>query len=202
MVTLDHVVLEADEAAAAERFYRDAFGLDERLRVRAARAPSSGFRGFTLSLIVAQPAIVRHYLDAAVRAGATPIKEASKSLWGFGGVVQSPDGSVWKVASKAKKDSRDVPVRIEQIALLLGVADVRASKQFYVERGLSVGRSFGRRYVEFGGPAHAIKLALYGRRALAKDAGVDEEGTGSHRLAIASEAGPLTDPDGFVWEAA
>ncbi len=41
-----------------------------------------------------------------------------------------------------------------------------------------------------------MKLALYGRRALAKDAGVAPDGTGSHRIVIGSEAGPFTDPDG------
>ena len=47
-----------------------------------------------------------------------------------------------------------------------------------------------------------MKLALYGRNALAKDAGVAPDGTGSHRIVIGSDAGPFTDPDGFAWEAA
>lgn len=47
-----------------------------------------------------------------------------------------------------------------------------------------------------------VKLALYGRRALAKDAGVAPDGTGSHRLIIGSDAGPFADPDGFACEAA
>ncbi len=37
---------------------------------------------------------------------------------------------------------------------------------------------------------------------LAKTAGVSPDGTGSHRIAINSAAGPFTDPDGFTWEAA
>ena len=45
-----------------------------------------------------------------------------------------------------------------------------------------------------------MKLALYGRRALAKDAGVPPQGTGSHRFVIGGDAGSFTDPDGFVWE--
>jgi hypothetical protein len=65
-----------------------------------------------------------------------------------------------------------------------------------------VARGFGSRYVEFAAPASHIKLALYRRRALAKDAGVPPEGTGAHRIAITSDAGPFTDPDGFAWEAA
>jgi hypothetical protein len=47
-----------------------------------------------------------------------------------------------------------------------------------------------------------VKLGLYGRRALAKDAGVAPDGTGSHRLTIGSDAGSFTDPDGFSWETA
>ena len=85
--------------------------------------------------------------------------------------------------------------------LLLGVADVAASKRFYVDRGLEVARSFGRKYVEFATGA-GVKLALYGRRALAKDAGVSPDGTGSHRIVIGSDAGPFTDPDGFAWQGA
>ena len=37
-------------------------------------------------------------------------------------------------------------------------------------------------------------------RAAAKDAGVDPDGSGSHRIVIGSDAEPFTDPDGFAWE--
>jgi len=43
-------------------------------------------------------------------------------------------------------------------------------------------------------------MNLVRRRALAKDAGVAPDGTGSHRLTIGSESGPFTDPDGFAWQ--
>jgi hypothetical protein len=86
--------------------------------------------------------------------------------------------------------------------LLLGVADVKATKEFYIARGLSVGKSFGSKYVEFSAAGSPVKLALYSRPAAAKDAGVSADGTGSHRIIIASDAGPFTDPDGFAWEAA
>jgi hypothetical protein len=62
-----------------------------------------------------------------------------------------------------------------------------------------VARSFGRKYVEFA--TQNVKLALHRRHALAKDAGVSPNGTGSHRIVVGSDAGPLTDPDGFAWEA-
>jgi hypothetical protein len=105
------------------------------------------------------------------------------------------------VATSARKDTGPATRQIDQIVLLVAAADVAASKRFYVDHGLTVGKSFGK-YVEFAMPASPIKLGLYGRRALAKDAGVSPDGTGSHRLTIGSDAGPFTDPDGFVWEAA
>jgi hypothetical protein len=74
-----------------------------------------------------------------------------------------------------------------------------ASKRFYVEHGLTVAKSFGRRYVEFATGSGPVKLALYGRRTLAKDAGVPADGNGSHRLMIGSDTGSFTDPDGFSW---
>jgi len=79
---------------------------------------------------------------------------------------------------------------------------VAESKRFYTGHGLAVAKSFGRKYVEFDTGPGPVKLGLYGRKALAKDAGVAPDGTGSHRIAINTEAGPFTDPDGFAWEGA
>jgi hypothetical protein len=56
--------------------------------------------------------------------------------------------------------------------------------------------------IEFVAASSPVKLALYGRRALAKDAGVSPDGTGSHRLVIGGDGGPFTGPDGFAWETA
>ncbi|WP_042377035.1 VOC family protein [Streptacidiphilus melanogenes] len=202
MTSIESVTLDVADLSAAERFYTAAFGLgDDRLRLRASEAATSGFRGFTLSLVVAQPADVRALFDAAVAAGATPLKPVAKSMWGYGGVVQAPDGAIWKIATSTKKDTGPATRRIDSIVLLLGVADIGASKRFYVEHGLTVGKSFGPMYVEFAEDSGPVKLALYRRRALAKDAGVAPEGEGSHRLAIGGSAGPFTDPDGFAWEA-
>ncbi|MGW4249352.1 glyoxalase [Nocardia sp. NPDC004722] len=201
MTSIENITLDVADAQAAADFYATAFGLDDRLRLRAAQEPSTGFRGFTLSLVVAQPADADAYLDAALAAGATSLKPAAKSMWGYGGVVQAPDGAIWKVATSAKKDSGPAVKRFDSLVLLLGVANVGASKRFYVEHGLSVGKSFGPMYVEFeaSGP---VKLALYKRRALAKDAGVPSDGDGSHRLVIGGGAAGFTDPDGFTWAAA
>jgi uncharacterized glyoxalase superfamily protein PhnB len=195
------VTLEVPDPAAAEAFYRAAFGLGSTVRVRASQAPTSGFRGFTLSLVVSRPSTVDALVGTALDAGATTIKPVKKGLWGYGGVVRAPDGTIWKIATSAKKDTGPATRQIDDIVLLLGAEDIVASKQFYVEQGLTVARSFGRKYVEFDTPASHVKLALYARRGLAKDAGVPPEGTGSHRIAITSDAGPFTDPDGFAWEA-
>jgi predicted lactoylglutathione lyase len=200
VTSIQTVTLEVANPTAADAFYNAAFDLGTRLNVRASEAPTSGFRAFTLSLVVSQPATVDGLVGAALGAGATPLKPARKSLWGYGGVVQAPDGTIWKVATSAKKNTGPATREIDEIVLLLGVADVAASKQFYVDRGLAVAKSFARAYVEFA--TTDIKLALYKRRALAKDAGVSPDGTGSHRIAIVSDAGPFTDPDGFAWEAA
>ncbi|MFZ2049656.1 MAG: hypothetical protein WAU69_01845 [Solirubrobacteraceae bacterium] len=202
MTSIESVTLEVPDPAAANAFYTTAFGLDTQVGLRACEPQSTGFRGFTLSLVVSQPATVDALIGPALDAGATPLKPVAKSLWGYGGVVEAPDGAIWKVATSSKKNSGPATRQIDQIVLLLGVEDVAASKQFYVDRGLSVARSFGSKYVEFAGPAGSLKLALYKRRALAKDAGVSSEGSGSHRIVIGSDAEPFTDPDGFAWEAA
>jgi uncharacterized glyoxalase superfamily protein PhnB len=166
IATIEFVTIEVADTTAANRFYAAAFGLGTRTRLRASEAPTTGVRGFTLSLAVSQPATIDGVVGAALDAGATSLKPPAKSLWGYGGVVQSPDGTIWTVASSAKKDT---------------------------------GR-YGRRYVEFD--TDPIKLTRLKRRALAKVAGVSAAGTGSHRLTVGSDAGPFTDPDGFVCEAA
>ncbi|MFJ8787600.1 glyoxalase [Streptomyces sp. NPDC102462] len=202
MTSIESVTLEVADPTAARRFYTTAFGLDTQVRLRASEAPTTGFRGFTLSLTVSRPATVRGFVDAALAAGAQPLKPVAKSLWGYGGVVQAPDGTIWKVATSAKKDTGPDDRQIDRIVLLLGVADVAASKRFYSEQGLTVSKSFGPMYVEFAATSSPVQLALYRRRALAKDAGVPAEGSGSHRLVIGGARGPFTDPDGFAWEAA
>lgn len=195
------VTLEVADLEAADRFYT-AFGLGAHVRLRASEAPTAGFRGFALSLTVSRPATVNGFIGAALDAGATSLKPATKSFWGYGGVVQAPDGTIWKVATSEKKDTGPATRQIDDIVLLLGAADVAASKRFYVDHGLTVAKSFGRKYVEFATSSSPLKLALYGRRALAKDVGVPVDGTGSHRLMLGSDAGSFTDPDGFAWEAA
>ncbi|WP_318217006.1 glyoxalase [Streptomyces sp. SCL15-6] len=202
MNAIDSVTLEVADTTAAARFYDAAFALDpSQVRLRGSDAPTTGFRGFTLSLVVSQPGNVDALLAAARDAGATVLKPAAKSLWGYGGVVQAPDGTIWQLATSAKKDSGPVTRDVDEIVLLLGVEDVKTCKQFYVGQGFAVGKSFGGKYVEFASGAGTVKLSLYKRRALAKVAGVPADGTGSHRIVLSCATGPFTDPDGFVWEA-
>jgi catechol 2,3-dioxygenase-like lactoylglutathione lyase family enzyme len=201
MTSIKSVTLEAPDPAAADAFYTEAFGVGSSVAVRRSEAPTSGFRGFTLSLVVSQPSDVEGLIGTALDGGATLLRPAAKSFWGFGGVVRAPDGAIWKVATSAKKDTGPATRQIDDIVLLLGVDDIAASKRFYVDRGLEVAKSFPRRYVEFAAPAKHVKLALYPRRGLAKTAGVSPDGTGSHRIIVtSSDNGPFTDPDGFSWE--
>ena len=199
MTSIAAITIDVPDPAAAQRFYDDAFALGGRVGLRVSEAPTAGFRGFTLSLTVSQPANVNRLVDAAIAAGATALKPVTKSFWGYGGVIQAPDGTIWKIATSSKKDTEPASRDIDDVVLLLGVDDVAASKRFYVDHGVAVAKSFGRKYVEFATPDSPVKLGLYGRRALAKDAGVAPDGSGSHRITINGSAGPLTDPDGFVW---
>ncbi|MFD5560557.1 VOC family protein [Kitasatospora griseola] len=204
MAIIDTLTLDVADPEAAACFYADAFDLDDtRLRLRPATEPTSGFRGFTLALTVPRPADVDSFVASATAAGATVIKPAAKSLWGYGGVVQAPDGAIWKLATSAKKDTGPATRRIDDFVLLLGVADFAATKRFYVEHGLTVAKSFGRTYAEFDARDGPVKLALYRRRALAKDLGVAPDGSGSHRLTVnAVGTAAFTDLDGFEWAAA
>ena len=199
---IEYVTIEADDPAAADVFYDKAYGLGGTVAVRASHAPTSGFRGFALSLVVSQPSTVDSLVGTAVDSGATTLKPVKKSFWGYGGTVQAPDGTIWKIATSSKKDTGPATRQVDSVVLLLGVENVKASKQFYVDRGLTVAKSFGSKYVEFDTAGSPVKLALYSRRAAAKDVGVEAAGTGSHRIVVSGRSESFTDPDGFVWEAA
>lgn len=201
MTSIDHVILEVTDASAAEEFYVAAFGRDTPVRIRASDAASTGFRGFTLGVDVAGPTSVDKVFAQALAAGATAVKQPKKQLWGgYSGVLRAPDDTIWKVATAAKKDDGGVDLTIKRTVLLLGVADVKASKRFYVDHGLIVAKSYGGKYVEFEAGDGTVTLGLYKRGGLAKEFGVSAEGTGSHRLAIGCDGAPFTDSDGFVWE--
>ena len=197
------LTLEVSDPARSQSFYETALGVDSQVRARTADTPPAGFRGFTISLVVGQPSTVDSLLETALAGGAKTLKAAEKGLWGYGAVVQDADGVIWKLATSTKKDKGPAVRQIDDLVLLIGAADMRASKRFYVEHRLPVKRSFPGRYVEFDAPTGGIKLALYpGRIGLAKDAGVSPDGDGPHGIAVNSSAGQFSDPDGFSWEAA
>src|ERR1700761_5276465 len=202
-IFIESLTLDVADPATSQAFYESSLGLGDQFRARATDTPSTGFRGFSISLVVGQPSTVDSLLQTALDGGAETLKPAEKGMWGYGAVVRDADGVIWKLATSAKKNKGPATREIDDLVLLIGAADLRASKRFYVERGLSVKRSFPGRYVEFDAPAGGIKLALYpGRAGLAKDAGVSPKGDGPHGIALTSGAGQFSDPDGFVWEAA
>ncbi len=200
MAAISAVTLEVTDTTAAAAFY-EALGVSSLVKVASGESASTGFRGYTLSLVVAQPSTVDAFVAAAVEAGAKTVKPVTKSFWGYGGTFQAPDGAVWKIASSSKKDTGPATLQYEDLVLLLGVEDVKATKQFYVDHGLAVEKSYGSKYVQFAGTPGTVTLGLYKRAALAKDAGVPADGNGSHRISMAG-AGSFTDPDGFAWEGA
>ena len=199
MSTIDFVTVGVTDTAAAEQFYRDAFGLGDRVRVQATDEPTSGFRGFTLSLVVAQPSTVDGFLSSALEAGATSLKPGAKSLWGYGGAVQAPDGAVWTIASSSKKDTGPATRQVDEFVLQLGVEDVTESKQWYVDHGVPVHKAYGRKYVQLGDPSSPD-------HAGAVPAARSREGRGGrcrrNRIAPAADQRhrrAAHRPHGFVW---
>jgi hypothetical protein len=66
-----------------------------------------------------------------------------------------------------------------EIALTLGVYDLKATKGFYSDGlGCPVDKSFGGKFASFNLGAGSATLALYTRESLAKDAGVPVDGHG------------------------
>ncbi|WP_067536781.1 glyoxalase [Nocardia crassostreae] len=195
-----NVTLEVSDPAGIAAAYEAAFSLGDKLSFRAAQAESEGFRGFMISLVVDQPGTADNLIATTLQNGFTVLKPAKKNLWGYGGIIQGPDSTIWKVTTSQKKDSGPSSRNVDIVVLLLGVEDVKASKQFYLDRGLAVSKSFGGKYVEFALPDSPIKLALYPRIAAAKDAGVAPTGSGSHGIVVTADNAPFTDPDGFIWE--
>ncbi|GAA1487450.1 glyoxalase [Brachybacterium sacelli] len=198
MTTITQLLLESEDPETAARFYAEALGLGDRISTRGTDEPSTGFRGATVSLIVPDPVVVDGFLDAGTAAGARAVKPATRNLFGYGGTLQAPDGTVVTVATSSKRPHGATPGTIDELVLQLGVTAVAESRDFYVARGTEVAQSYGRKYTSFA--TGDISLALLKRKGLAKAAGVDAEGSGSRRLAIVGDLGELTDPDGFRWE--
>ncbi|HSK96107.1 MAG TPA: VOC family protein [Euzebyales bacterium] len=204
-LSLDAITLGVPEVRAAHEFYASVLaatatgngryvnldmhgtgqlalaGTDELAADADAEPATSGFRGYVLNSVVSQPSEVITMLDAAVRSGAKVLKPAKKMLFaGFAAVYQAPDGAIWKLAAPTRKDTGQggrPPVPTETIAVL-GVDEPDASKAFYAALGMTVDRDYGSKFVDFRLTAGTCRLALMPRKALAKDAGVDDGGSG------------------------
>ena len=81
--SITSVTLRCPDPAASEAFYTAAFDLGPQLGLRRSDSPTTGFRGFTLSLVVGQPANVDALIRSALDAGATSLKPVKKSLSGL-----------------------------------------------------------------------------------------------------------------------
>ena len=53
MTAIEAITLEVPDTEAADAFYAT-FGVGARVRVRASEAPTSGFRAFTMSVLVSK----------------------------------------------------------------------------------------------------------------------------------------------------
>lgn len=166
-----------------------------------AEPATSGFRGYVVSAIVDQPAEVKALLATAVGNGATVLKPAKKALFGeFTAVYQAPDGAVWKLAAASKKDMDPVPgsPKPTETAVYLGVAKPKTSKSFYEALGMSVDRDYGDKFIDFTIAGSACRLGLLPRKALAKDVGVDERGSGFSALVLAHAAASRDNVDALL----
>ena len=103
-ISISSLTLEVSTPGASQAFYETAFGVDSQVRARTAETPATGFRDFTISLVVGQPSTVDSLLETALAGGATTLKAPQKGLWGYGAVVQDADGVIWKLATSSKKD--------------------------------------------------------------------------------------------------
>ena len=163
MNAIETVTLEVDDTAAAEAFYAAAFDLgeDSWLRVRPAKDASSGFRGFAISLVVAQPGTVDSFAETALAAGATAIKAPEKSLWGYGAVLRDPYGNIWKLATSQKKQTGPVTREVESVNVGIGVARRRRHQAVLHRQGLKVAKSLRAQVRRVRGPRRrGVALAL------------------------------------------
>jgi len=110
-------------------------------------------------------------IGAALDSGASPLKAACESLWGYGGVVRAPTGRLEGRNVGEEGHGARLPGRSTG-SCSCWESRRGASKRFYVDRGLAVAKMLGRKYVEFATPSSPVKLGAFtsavpgqGRRA-------------------------------------
>jgi catechol 2,3-dioxygenase-like lactoylglutathione lyase family enzyme len=227
-VTVDVITIGVTDLQRARNFYEQAFGClvkEDRpdsvtldlgagsfaLELRpwdaladefGASPDGTGFRGFTLSYIVEEAAIVDKVLNRVTEAGGQIAKPPRNALWGYSAYVSDPSGHLWKIASSKRRPllGRKKPedagnIAAKEIALTLGVSEMKRAKQFYIE---GLGRSTKKDYakfVAFAGPDETSDLAMYIWDALADDAGVPPAGSGFRGFSMTHLAGSAADVD-------
>ncbi len=100
-IIIDSLTLEVSDPAASQRFYESALGVGSLVHARPAETKATGFRGFTISVVVSQPSTVDSLFETALAGGAAVLKSTQKGMWGYGAVVQDADGVIWKLATSA-----------------------------------------------------------------------------------------------------
>jgi catechol 2,3-dioxygenase-like lactoylglutathione lyase family enzyme len=179
----DRVKLELGGSSALELREWDALASDAGMSPK-----GTGFRGFTLSYIVAESSGVDDMLARLVRAGGKIAKEPRFAFWGYSAHVADPSGHLWKIASPKRKSllSRKTngngvppePVPAQELALTIGVADMKRAKQFYEDGLGNPTKKDYSKFVSFDGGDGTPDLALYKWDALADDADVPPDGSG------------------------
>jgi catechol 2,3-dioxygenase-like lactoylglutathione lyase family enzyme len=148
---------------------------------------SSGFRGFTLSYIVEQAADVDDMLIRLVRSGGEVSKLPRFAFWGYSAHVTDPSGHLWKIASPKRKpligrkrseNGLPDPIEAQELALTIGVADMKRAKEFYEDGLGNPTKKDYSKFVSFDGGDGAPDLAMYKWDALADDADVPPAGSG------------------------
>ena len=166
---------------------------------------TSGFRGYTLNYTVNQPGEVEAVLSAAEQCGATVVKPLKKSLFaGVSAVFRAPDGAIWKVAAPTRKDTGPVgqPPKPTETIAILGVDAPTASRDFYSSLGMPVDRDYGNTFIDFQVTPGLCRMGLMTRKSLAKDAGVDADGTGFQAVVFNHEVETRGEVDILLAEAA
>src|SRR3954465_14846262 len=230
---IDLITLGAKDLSRTQEFYEEGFGLQGRtagggsvtfglgdgssglelcpwdaLADEAGMSPEgTGFRGFTLSYIVEQPAEVDDMLARLVHAGGELSKQPRLAFWGYSAHVADPSGHLWKIASPKrrpliarKRASNGVPERVEpqELALTIGVADMKRAKRFYADGLGNPTKKDYSKFVSFDGGDGAPDLALYRWDALAADADVAPAGGGFRGFTISHVVGCATKVDAFL----